>query len=118
MGKITTKQLAEDLNNYKVIDIRSIDAFNGWKEGAEVNGGHIKGAKSLPDNWLHYIDWIEIVRNKGILPDDSLVIYGYDNQRVEEVAKYFERAGYSDITIFNDFYEWVEKDLPMEHLER
>jgi thiosulfate/3-mercaptopyruvate sulfurtransferase len=33
MGKITTKQLAEDLDYYKVIDIRSIDAYNGWKEG-------------------------------------------------------------------------------------
>lgn len=118
MRKITTKQLAEDLDYYKVIDIRSIDAYNGWKEGAEARGGHIKGAKSLPYKWLHYIDWIEIVRVKGILPEDSLVIYGYDSQRVEEVAKQFERAGYSDVTVFNDFYEWAEKDLPMEHLER
>ncbi|ADE37241.1 rhodanese-like domain-containing protein [Methanohalophilus mahii] len=118
MGKITTKQLAEDLDNYKVIDIRSIDAYNGWKEAAEARGGHIKGAKTLPYKWLHYIDWIEIVRNKGILPEDSLVIYGYDPQKAEEVARQFEKAGYPDVTVFNNFLEWAEKDLPMEHLER
>ncbi|APH38904.1 rhodanese-like domain-containing protein [Methanohalophilus halophilus] len=118
MGKITTKKLAEDLDNYKVIDIRSIDAYNGWKESGEARGGHIKGAKTLPYKWLHYIDWIEIVRNKGILPEDSLIIYGYDPQKAEEVARQFEKAGYPDITVFNDFFEWAEKDLPMEHLER
>ncbi|SES63100.1 thiosulfate/3-mercaptopyruvate sulfurtransferase [Methanococcoides vulcani] len=118
MGEITTKELAENLHKYKVIDIRPIDAYNGWKEGGEARGGHIKGAKTLPYKWLHYIDWIEIVRNKGILPEDPLVIYGYDMHKTEEVARQFEKAGYPDVTVFNSFLEWAEKDLPMEHLER
>ncbi|WP_406655536.1 rhodanese-like domain-containing protein [Methanolobus sp. ZRKC2] len=118
MKEISTEGLSENLYRYKLIDIRSVDAYNGWKEGEETKGGHIKGAKSLPYKWLHYIDWIEIVRNKGILPEDSLVIYGYDQHKTEEVARQFEKAGYSDLTVFNSFLEWTEKDLPMEHLER
>ncbi|WP_440953336.1 rhodanese-like domain-containing protein [Methanococcoides sp. FTZ1] len=118
MGEITTAELAENLHKYKLIDIRPIDAYNGWKEGGEVRGGHIKGAKTLPYKWLHYIDWIEIVMNKGILPEESLVIYGYEPQKTEEVARQFERAGYPDVTVYNEFLEWAEKGLPMEHLER
>jgi len=118
MGEIATKELAESLHKYKVIDIRPIDAYNGWREGGEARGGHIKGAKTLPYKWLHYIDWIEIVRNKGILPEDSMVIYGYDVDRTEEVARQFGKAGYPDVTVYNSFIEWTEKDLPMEHLER
>ena len=118
MGVIFTDDLLNDLDRYKLIDIRSVDAYNGWKENGEAKGGHIKGAKSLPYKWLHYIDWIEIVRNKGILKGDSLVIYGYDQDRIGEVSRQFERAGYPDVNIFNSFAEWAERDLPMEHLAR
>ncbi|WP_394701151.1 sulfurtransferase [uncultured Methanolobus sp.] len=118
MGVILTDELLANIDKCKLIDIRSVDAYNGWKENGEAKGGHIKGAKSLPYKWLHYIDWIEIVRNKGILPEDSLVIYGYDQEQVEEVAGQFEKAGYPDVTFFNSFSEWMGRDLPMEHLER
>jgi len=47
MKEISTAELSENLHKYKVIDIRPIDAYNGWKEGGETKGGHIKGAKSL-----------------------------------------------------------------------
>ena len=42
----------------------------------EFSGGHIEGARSLPFKWTGYIDWIEIVRSKNILPEDSLILYG------------------------------------------
>ncbi len=58
-----------------VIDIRPVDAYNGWKLQGESRGGHIKEAKSLPFKWTKYIDWIEIVRSKGILPDKQIVVY-------------------------------------------
>lgn len=118
IGEITTEELSVDMGNYKLIDIRSVDAYNGWKEGGEAKGGHIKGSRSLPYKWMHYIDWIEIVRNKRILPEDPLVIYGYDRQKTGEVARQFEKAGYPYVTIYNSFLEWAENDLPMEHLER
>ncbi len=115
---ISTDELLDSLQDYKLIDVRSIDAYNGWKEAGEARGGHIKGARSLPHKWLHYIDWIEIVRSKGILLKDSLLIYGYNKEKTEEVARQFERAGYHDVTVYDSFLEWAEKDLPMEHLEK
>ncbi|MBP2030689.1 thiosulfate/3-mercaptopyruvate sulfurtransferase [Methanohalophilus levihalophilus] len=118
MKEILTEELSENLNKYKVIDVRSVDAYNGWKEGGETRGGHIRGAKSLPYKWLHFIDWIEIVMDKNIHPDDSLVIYGYEADKTEEVAKQFEKAGYPDVSVYNSFLEWAENGLPMEHLAR
>ncbi len=118
MRFILTDDLLENMYRYKIIDVRSVDAYNGWKERGESRGGHIRGAKSLPYKWVTYIDWIEIVRSKGILPQDSLVIYGYEQEKAEEVARQFEKAGYNDLNIFASFFEWVERDLPMERLER
>jgi len=61
----------------RIIDVRPVDAYNGWMLQNESRGGHIKGAKSLPAKWTNYIDWIEIVRSKGILPEHTVVLYGY-----------------------------------------
>ena len=36
----------------KIIDIRPIDAYNGWYLQNEFRCGHIKGAKSLPAKWF------------------------------------------------------------------
>jgi len=46
-------------NSIQLIDIRPVDAYNGWKMNNEKRSGHIKGAKSLPLKWTNYIDWIE-----------------------------------------------------------
>ncbi len=48
--KISTQELITLIENTdtKLIDVRPIDAYNGWKMQNEKRGGHIKGAKSLP----------------------------------------------------------------------
>src|SRR5665647_2793263 len=87
----------------KIIDIRPIDAYNGWCLQNESRCGHIKGAKSLPAKWIEYIDWIEIVRSKKILPKHKIVVYGYSSAESEKVAKAFLHAGYNDVSIYNQF---------------
>ncbi|MBA7563038.1 Thiosulfate sulfurtransferase YnjE [subsurface metagenome] len=122
MDEISTRELISNLSNkkFRIIDMRPVDAYNGWKLKNETRGGHIKGAKSLSAKWTKYIDWIEIVRSKGILPEHTIVIYGYGKEETEQVAHLFSRAGYRDISIYNSFVEeWVENPvLPMECLER
>ncbi len=122
MREIDSKELKE-LNhsgNVKIIDVRPVDAYNGWKLKNEMRGGHIKNAKSLPEKWLKYIDWIEIVRHKNILPDNNIVIYGYSEIEAEKVAQRFLKSGYKNVSVYNHFIdEWSSNpDLPMERLER
>jgi len=103
-----------------IIDVRPVEAYNGWKIKNEARGGHIRGARSLPLKWTNYIDWIEIVRSKEILPDKSLVIYGYGSSESELVADRFSRSGYENIKVYNLFLdEWsANESLPMDHLHR
>lgn len=119
---IGTRELQEFIGrqDYKIIDVRPADAYNGWKQRGELRGGHIKGAKSLPSKWLNYIDWIEIVYRKGILPEDTVVVYGYSPEEAEDAAGRFEKSGYNKVFIYNNFMEeWsANPDLPMQNLTR
>ncbi len=119
---ITTPELEELIENSSgsIIDVRPVEAYNGWRLKNEKRGGHISGARSLPLKWASYIDWIEIVRSKGIMPEQSLVIYGYETAEAEKVAKRFSHSGYENIKIYTQFKdEWcADEDLPMERLAR
>lgn len=118
--KITTEELNTLLSNDNtaIIDSRPIDAYNGWKMKGEKRGGHIKGAKMLPAKWTKYIDWIEIVRSKGILPNDEIIVYGYDEEEVLKNAENFKRAEYENVSIYLDFLsEWSATPMmPMDKL--
>jgi len=104
----------------RITDVRPVDAYNGWKLQNESRGGHIKGAKSLPAKWANYIDWIEVVRSKDILPEHEIVLYGYSKKETEKVALLFSQANYPHIKIYNHFVdEWSTNDkLPMDCLPK
>lgn len=120
--ELTTPELARLINNknLKIIDIRSADAYNGWKLNNEKRGGHIKGAKSLPIKWSNYMDWIEILRSKKILPENKIIVYSYVEKDSLKVAELFAKSGYADVSVYNKFTEeWTtNEDLPMDYLAR
>lgn len=120
--ELSTREVVSLLGNPSVhiIDVRPVDAYNGWKLAGEMRGGHIPGARSLPLKWLNYIDWIEIVRKKEILPGNKIIIYGYNRKDAESASKRFTNSGYSDINIYTGFLtEWtLDYDLPLESLSR
>lgn len=77
----------------QLVDVRPIDAYNGWQLDGEARGGHIRGARALPFAWSAYLDWIEIVRAKGLQPDRCLVVYGRNDDETEAVARLFTGRG-------------------------
>ncbi|GAF04480.1 rhodanese-like domain-containing protein [Saccharicrinis fermentans] len=119
---VSTEQLSQSLDdpNIKLIDIRPVDAYNGWRLMDEERGGHIKNAKSLPFKWISYMDWIEVVHAKQIRWDQRIIIYGYSDEECEKVASLFQKAGYDDVSIYSHFLsQWVRNaQLPMQHLAR
>ena len=121
LREISTERLTELMRRrVKIIDLRSVEAYNGWKLQNEKRGGHIPGAKSLPLKWTNYMDWIEIVRHKEILPHDEIIIYGYQPDESHKVALLFGKAGYENIWIYNNYInEWSTNDyLPVDKLPR
>lgn len=117
---ISTDKVQEAIKNneYQIIDTRPTAAYNGWQLKGEKRKGHITGARSLPVKWANYIDWIEIVRNKEILPDQTIIVYGYTDQDNQKVIDRFWGAGYKNIFLYDKFFsEWCEDDrLPMSYL--
>lgn len=103
-----------------IIDVRPVDAYNGWKMKNEKRGGHIPGARSLPLKWASYMDWIEIVLSKRIFPDQKIIIYGYNAADAMTVAELFLNTGYLDIAVYNDFVnEWcISPNQQLKYLER
>lgn len=122
LNEIRTSQLLSiiDNENLEIVDSRPVDAYNGWKLENETRGGHIKNARSLPLKWTKYIDWIEVVRSKTILPEHKIVVYGYDREQIDTVAQMFVKAGYGDVNVYLHFLdEWTNNhELPMEKLAR
>ncbi len=104
--------------NTVLVDARQIDAYNGWKLQDEKRGGHIEGAKSLPEKWTNYMDWIEIVRSKGFLPEKEMIVYGYTREEAGGVANSFRKIGYSKVGVYYHFKdEWAANpNLPMNKL--
>ncbi len=122
MKKITTKELLKKLDapQVHIIDIRPVDAYNGWCLKNETRGGHIASAKNLPFKWTNYIDWIEMVKHKNIQPKNEIIVYGYDREEILKVSERFQKEGFKQVTIYNHFLsEWIiNKTLPLEKLER
>jgi thiosulfate/3-mercaptopyruvate sulfurtransferase len=104
----------------QLVDVRPVDAYNGWPLGGESRGGHVPGARSLPHKWARYLDWIEIVHAKEIRPEEPVVVYGYEADEIGEVTDLFVRAGYGDVRAYVDFVDgWCsDPDLPLERLPR
>src|SRR5271157_5153152 len=120
LNKVSTSRLLNFLEkpDYKIIDVRPVDAYNGWQLQNESRGGHIQGAKSVPAKWTKYLDWIEIVRHKKILPSHDIIVYGYYKEEAQSVAERFLKAGYKSVSVYNNFIdEWsANPDSPMQKL--
>ncbi len=120
--RISTEELLTRIDDAdtQIVDVRPIDAYNGWKLRGEARGGHVRGARTLPAKWTRYLEWMEIVQAKGIRPEHPVVVYGYDEAEADRVADLFGRAGWNEVTVYLDFVrEWcANEQLPMDRLPR
>ena len=120
--ELSTSSLAKRINdsNTILIDIRPIAAYNGWMLQNENRGGHIPGAKSIPFQWTQYMDWIEVLEEKKISSEQSVVVYGYDDDDSLQMARKLDELGYEHIAIYNHFVnEWTANPvLPLDKLPR
>lgn len=122
MKEITTPELVLKLQapHIHIIDVRPVEAYNGWTLMNEKRGGHIPGAKSLPFKWTNYIDWIEMVRHKKIDPFHEIIIYGFSKEEIEIVSKRFMKEGFTNVVSYHQFVsEWTESDqFPLHQLKK
>lgn len=69
---------------------------------------------------MNFTNWIDIVRNKDIKPNDSIIIYGYSLDEARIIGKLFRKSGYKNVRLYKHFInDWTSNpNLPMEKLAR
>jgi thiosulfate/3-mercaptopyruvate sulfurtransferase len=106
-----------------ILDVRPLAAYNGWRLGPEVRGGHIPGAAAFPADWLRTVDEPEIARllaGKGVTSDRDVVVYGDGADDAQAVAERLADFGIDAVTILDaGFAAWAaDPTLPIEKLAR
>jgi thiosulfate/3-mercaptopyruvate sulfurtransferase len=107
----------------KVVDTRPMSAFNGWRLDAEARGGHIPGAVAFPYSWaagMYDADLVERMASKGLTPDQSIVLYGYGEEKSNSLAARMLDLGFDDAAVLaGGLHEWAgREDLEMARLPR
>lgn len=105
---------------HTILDVRPVAAYNGWPLSGEARGGHIPGARSLPLGWTRFMDWVEVVEEKGLDPSRPLTVYGYGADEGREMAEKLARLGFRNVDVYGRFLEeWAaDPDRPLARLER
>ena len=121
-SEISAQELVEQLGTSEVVivDIRPSAAYNGWKLRGETRGGHIQGAINFPLSWTENVggeDLLSLLASKGITPDRTIVVYGYEPDESVAMTKTLRELGFENVLIYSGLAEWAENtDLPMAHL--
>lgn len=122
MNELSTQELTQHIDNLNtvLIDVRPIAAYNGWTLKGEERGGHIPGARSIPLQWTDYMDWIEVLEEKNITEDRSVIVYGYSPKESDKMAVKLRELGYQDVATYTGFVdEWSKNtELPLNKLPR
>ena len=63
----------------RVVDLRPLAEYNGWRSRDASRGGHVPGAVAFPGDWLARLDEAELhslLETKGISTSNEVVVYG------------------------------------------
>jgi molybdopterin synthase sulfurtransferase len=119
----TTAELRRRLGDpdLRVVDVRPLPAYNGWRLDGEPRGGHLPGASALPARWLGSLDGTDLQQlldAKGIVRDGETVLYGARPADVEAARARLEDAGHTQVrTYAHDWQTWsADPALPVERL--
>src|SRR6187431_1776743 len=105
-----------------IVDVRPTAAYNGWRLNDERRGGHVPGAVSFPNAWLHSLDEAEIQRQideKRIGERRTVVVYGHDAWDAWTFALRLEARGHAVLIFEAGWADWsADENLPVERLPR
>lgn len=113
---ITTEELQENYDDYKIIDVRVPKEYEGATLYGEAQGGHLPGAINIPyidlfqkDGTLKSNDEItKMFEDKGVQKTDKIVTYCTGGIRSAYVQLVLEMCGYEDTYSYcQSFWRWA-----------
>lgn len=113
---ISTAKLVENYDDYKVIDTRDKDEYEGAQKFGEARGGHLPSAV-----WMAYKDLLEkdgtlkpineleaIFADAGFEKTDKIVTYCTAGIRSAHYAEILKMLGYENVVNYDaSFYVWA-----------
>lgn len=117
---INTEELKENYDNYKVVDVRADEEYNGKVLYGEANGGHLPGAIHIRFTDLFNDDGTlksnaeitKLFEDAGLSQDDQIVTYCTAGIRSAYMQLIMEMCGFENTKNYDEsFYRWcaVEK---------
>lgn len=113
---ISTNELKKDYDNFKVIDVRDKDEYEGATKFGEARGGHLPKAINLQfsesyneDGTIKKIDDLKkLFKEKGLNLDDQIVTYCTGGIRSAHLALILKMSGYENVKNYDaSYYEWA-----------
>ena len=92
--EITTNQLSELLEDQRerILDIRPLAAYNGWRLNGETRGGHIPGAKHIDMMDRTFMKQIEQLDK-----DKTYYVYCRSGSRSAAVCREMGNSGFKNL---------------------
>ena len=115
----TTDFVKNNINRYKIIDVRDKKEYDGATDFGEKRGGHLPNAINIPfgtlfndDNTLKSYDKLnKIVAKLGLSKDDSIITYCTAGLRSAYLLLVLQQLGYKNVKNYDSsFYEWAADD--------
>lgn len=113
---INTKELTKDKSQYKIIDTREKDEYDGATKYGEAKGGHIPGAINIPYTSLYNKDGLlktnieieKMLKEKGFEKADKIVTYCTGGIRSAFMQLIMEMCGYNNVKNYEgSYYNWA-----------
>src|SRR6202171_2670 len=120
---VSLTELRERLSDpqLRIVDVRALPAYNGWRSSGAARGGHIPGAVAFPSAWLHSVDGPEVgrlLRSTAILASREVVLYGERPQDTFTLRSKLAELGQDGVRVYEGGWsEWAaDKTLPIDRL--
>lgn len=119
-ANITTEELKKNYDQYKIIDVREKEEYDGATKYGEARGGHLPNAINITFNQLYNEDGTiksskeieKILEKAGIKKDDRIVTYCTAGIRSAHMTLALENAGYKNVQNYDaSFYEWAGDEV-------
>lgn len=114
---ITTEELQDHYSDYKIVDVRTTEEYEGAILYDEAKGGHLPGAVSIPYVELFQEngclksneELTELFTSKGLGKTDDIVTYCTGGIRSAYVQLVMEMCGYTHVRSYGQSYwRWAE----------
>ena len=112
---INTDELKENYDDYKIVDVRADEEYNGETLYGEEKGGHLPGAIHIrytdlfrKDGTLKSNDDIvQLFEDQGITKDDQIVTYCTAGIRSAYMQLVLEMCGFENTKNYDEsYYRW------------